>query len=180
MQNYMLKVLRVGEPAPSMRIDTPGVAQRYWNRVIKKQDWFDENKEHLIVLLLSTRYCVEGYSLVAIGSLSESIAHPREIFRAAVAGGAYGIIVLHNHPSGFPQPSQHDISLTQRLAAGADLLQVKLVDHVIIGRPNRPRIEGDVQKLSGVRVTRKARKTARESQRMSRQGYYSFREASLL
>jgi DNA repair protein RadC len=180
MHSYMFKVLRVGEPCPSMRINAPDLAQRYWNRVIKKQDWFDENKEHLVVLLLSTQMCVEGYSLVAIGSLNESIAHPREIFRAAVAGGAYGIVVIHNHPSGYPQPSQHDVALTRRLADAADLLQIKLLDHVIIGRANRQLFEDDdVEHLAGVRMTRKARQAV-ESRRISRQGYYSFKEAFLL
>jgi DNA repair protein RadC len=179
MQNYMVKVVRVGEPCPSMRLNAPDLAQRYWNRTIKKQDWFDESKEHLVVLLLSTQLCVEGYSLVAIGSLNESIAHPREIFRAAVAGGAYGIIVIHNHPSGYPEPSTSDVDLTRRLAAAADLLQIKLMDHVIIGRPNRQLFENDIEQLSSVRMTRKARQAV-ESRRISRQGYYSFKEAFLL
>lgn len=96
----MLKVLRVGEPELSLRIITPASARKYWNTVIKKQVWFDPDKEHLIVLLLSTKYDVEGYSLVSIGCLNQSIAHPREIFRAAVAAGCAGIVVLHNHPSG--------------------------------------------------------------------------------
>src|SRR5437870_1475659 len=103
-KSYMVKVLCVGEPVLPMRFNHPELARRFWNRVIKKQTWFDENKEHLIVLLLSTRYDVQGYSLVSIGTLNESLAHPREIFRPAVAMGCYAIIVLHNHPSGDPWP----------------------------------------------------------------------------
>lgn len=180
MQSYMLKVLRVGDPCPSMRmqINAPVLVQRYWNRVVKKQPWFDESKEHLVVLLLSTKLCVEGYSLVSIGSLNESIAHPREIFRAAVAGGAYGIILIHNHPSGYPEPSACDVDLTRRLAGAADLLQIKLLDHVIIGRPNPQLLEPDLMHTS-TRLTRKARKAC-EASRISRQGYYSFKEAFAL
>src|SRR6267143_1465810 len=104
--SYMVKVLRVGEPEVSMHIKTPGIARRYWESVVKRQPWFDESKETLVVLLLSTRYVIDGYSLVSIGTLNESFAHPREIFRAAVASGSFAIIVMHNHPSGDPRPSR--------------------------------------------------------------------------
>lgn len=70
-----------------------------------------------------------------MGSLNESIAHPREIFRPAIAAAAYAVIVVHNHPSGDPAPSTADHSLTRRLADAAELLQIKLLDHVIIGAP---------------------------------------------
>ena len=78
--------------------------------------------------------------MVSIGSMNESIAHPREIFRPVVATGAYGIILLHNHPSGDPSPSEADTRLTRRLAEAASILQVGLLDHVIVGAPteNRP------------------------------------------
>ena len=168
MQSYMLKVLRVGEPEQAMKVDTPGVARRYWERVIKKQTWFDENKEHLIVLLLSTRYNVEGYSLASIGTLNESIAHPRDIFRAAVASGCFAIVILHNHPSGDPSPSITDQTLTRRLIEAAEILQIKLLDHVIIGRRR-------LQSLPA-RMNRKAR----AAQAICRQGYFSFKEAGVI
>ncbi len=58
--------------------------------------------------------------------MNESIAHPREIFRPAVIASAYAVIVVHNHPSGDPSPSQADHSLTRRLAEAAELMQIKL------------------------------------------------------
>ena len=167
VQSYMLKVLRVGEPEPSMKVDSPQVARKYWNAVIKKQPWFDDQKETLIVLLLSTKYNVEGYSLASIGTLNESIAHPRDIFRAAIAGGCYGIIVMHNHPSGDPLPSDVDRSLTQRLRDAADLLQIKLLDHVIIGRVRLRKLTPRKLKPWRVRAA-------------SRRGYFSFREAGAI
>jgi DNA repair protein RadC len=166
-QSYMVKVLRVGECAPSMLIDTPEIACRYWRKVIESQTWFDENKEALVVLLLSTRYYVQGFSLVSIGSLNESIAHPREIFRAAIASGCYGIIVMHNHPSGDPGPSRQDHSLTKCLREAADLLQIILLDHVIVGRRR-------------VALPRKPGRPSRSSLPISRQGYFSFKEAGVL
>ncbi|MGI8821210.1 MAG: JAB domain-containing protein [Chthoniobacterales bacterium] len=170
MQSYMLKVLRVGEPIPETRIDAPRTAHGYWNRVIKKQTWFDESKEHLVVLLLSTRYGVEGYALASVGTLNESIAHPREIFRAAIAGGSYAIIVMHNHPSGDASPSQTDRWLTRRLTDAAELLQVRLFDHVIVGRRN----------LRPVPVKARSTRKQREAQAVSRRGYFSFKEEGCL
>jgi DNA repair protein RadC len=175
MQSYMLKVLRVGEPELSLRIITPAGARKYWNAVIKKQIWFDEAKEHLIVLLLSTKFDVEGYSLVSIGCLNESIAHPREIFRAAVAAGCGGIVILHNHPSGDPSPSTADHSLTSRLRDAADLLQIKLVDHVIVGR-RRSLKSGDIKLSRGLRSSSRIR----DVQEIAARGWFSFREAGAI
>lgn len=133
IQSFSVKVLRVGQPADSPKLDSPELALGYWNSIITHQEWYDENKEHLVALLLNTRYNIVGYSLVSIGSVNESIAHPREVFRAAIASGAYAFILMHNHPSGDSSPSQSDHSLTRRLMEGAELLQIKFLDHVIAG-----------------------------------------------
>ena len=92
--------------------------------------------ESLRVILLDTRYRLLHIEEVSLGSLNESIAHPREIFRPALTYSAHAVIVLHNHPSGDPSPSQTDHSLTRRLAEAAELLQIKLLDHIIIGAPS--------------------------------------------
>ena len=93
------------------------------------------HKESLRVMLLDTRYHLIGRHEVSLGSVNESIAHPRDVFRPAVVASAYAVIVVHNHPSGDPSPSQSDHSLTRRLVEAAELLQIKLLDHVIIGAP---------------------------------------------
>jgi DNA repair protein RadC len=92
-------------------------------------------KESLRVLLLDTRYHFKGFEEISLGSVNESIAHPRDVFRPAVIASAYAVIVVHNHPSGDASPSQTDHSLTRRLAEAAELLQIKLLDHIIIGAP---------------------------------------------
>jgi DNA repair protein RadC len=92
-------------------------------------------KESLRVILLDTRYHLIRIQEVSTGSVNESIAHPREIFHPAVVSSAYAVIVVHNHPSGDTSPSQADHSLTRRLAEAAELLQIKLLDHIIIGAP---------------------------------------------
>jgi len=93
-------------------------------------------KESLRVILLDTRYHLIRVEEVSIGSVNESIAHPRDIFRPALVSSAYAVIVVHNHPSGDASPSQTDHSLTRRLAEAAELLQIKLLDHIIIGAPS--------------------------------------------
>ncbi len=92
-------------------------------------------KESLRVVLLDTRYHLVRVEEISLGSINESIAHPRDVFRPAVISSAYAIVVVHNHPSGDPSPSQTDHSLTRRLAEAAELLQIKLLDHIIIGAP---------------------------------------------
>jgi DNA repair protein RadC len=95
--------------------------------------------ESLRVILLDTRYRlirVHPIQEVSTGSVNESIAHPRDIFRPAVISSAYAVIVVHNHPSGDASPSQTDHSLTRRLSEAAELMQIKLLDHIIIGAPS--------------------------------------------
>ncbi len=92
-------------------------------------------KESLRVLLLDTRYRLLETKEVSLGSVNESIAHPRDVFQPAVAASAYALIVVHNHPSGDPSPSSADHSLTRRLAEAAELMQIKLLDHIILGAP---------------------------------------------
>jgi DNA repair protein RadC len=93
------------------------------------------HKESLRIILLDTRYSLIKSEEVSLGSVNESIAHPRDVFRPALVASAYAVIVVHNHPSGDPSPSQSDHSLTRRLAEAAELLQIKLLDHVIVGAP---------------------------------------------
>ena len=92
-------------------------------------------KESLRVLLLDARYRLIDTKEISLGSVNESIAHPREVFQPAIVASAYAVIVVHNHPSGDPSPSSADHGLTRRLAEAAELLQIKLLDHVIIGAP---------------------------------------------
>ena len=68
-----------------------------------------------------------------MGSLNESVAHPREIFRPAIAHSAYAVVLVHNHPSGDPTPSKADKLLTKKLVEAGEMLQVAVADHIIIG-----------------------------------------------
>jgi len=93
------------------------------------------NQESLRVVLLDTRLHLLRVEEISLGSLDQSIAHPREIFRPALIYSAFAMIVAHNHPSGDTTPSEADHRLTRRLREAAQLLQISLFDHVIIGSP---------------------------------------------
>ena len=98
------------------------------------------DRELLRVLLLDTKLRLLAVEDVALGSLNECIAHPREIFRPAIMHSAYAAILVHNHPSGDPAPSQADHRLTRQLGDAAKLLQINLLDHIIIGLPDGGRV----------------------------------------
>lgn len=98
------------------------------------------HRESLRVILLNTRFHLIRVEEVSLGSMNESIAHPREVFRPALVYAAYAVIVVHNHPSGDPSPSQADHSLTRRLREAGELLQIRLLDHIIIGSPAEGRL----------------------------------------
>jgi len=91
------------------------------------------NRESLRVVLLDTKLQLMRIEEVSHGTLNETSAHPREILRPALIYAAYAFVLVHNHPSGDPTPSDPDRRLTTRLAEAARLLQINLHDHVIIG-----------------------------------------------
>ena len=97
------------------------------------------SRESLRVVLLDTKLQLMRTEEVSSGSLNESTAHPREIFRPAIIHSAYAVILVHNHPSGDPAPSDADHRLTRRLAEAATLLQIRLFDHIIIGTADNGR-----------------------------------------
>jgi len=119
------------EPVSQQKLDSPELIYKLLGDEMRML-----RTESLRVVLLDTRYRLMRVESVSVGSMNESIAHPREIFRPAPTYSAYAVIVVHNHPSGDPSPSQTDHSLTRRLAEAAELLQIKLLDHIIIGAPS--------------------------------------------
>ena len=90
-------------------------------------------QEHLRGLYLDTRNRLIRDEVITIGTLNESLAHPREIFHPAVETHAAAIILVHNHPSGDPFPSRDDIELTKQIYEASRLMEIEVLDHVIIG-----------------------------------------------
>lgn len=91
--------------------------------------------EQVMVAVLDTRHRHLGTTVISIGTVNESSAHPREILRPVITRAGHGFIVVHNHPSGDPSPSRADELITRRIAEAADLMQVVFLDHIIIGKP---------------------------------------------
>ena len=89
-------------------------------------------KEHFVVLLLNARHEVQCRETVSIGSLNASIVHPREVFLPAILHSAASVVLVHNHPSGDPEPSEEDLSITRRLVQVGDLVGIDVLDHVIV------------------------------------------------
>ncbi len=97
-------------------------------------------QESLRALYLDARLRLIRAEEITRGSVSECMAHPREIFRQAMIHSAYAVVVLHNHPSGDPSPSAADIRITRMLREASQLLQINLIDHMILGSPDGGRV----------------------------------------
>lgn len=100
------------------------------NLIYELQDF---QQEHLVCLYLNTKNEVIKQETVFKGSLNQSVAHPREIFRSAVKYSAARLILAHNHPSGNPTPSESDIHFTKRMQECGKMMGIEVLDHIIIG-----------------------------------------------
>lgn len=101
-----------------------------------------EVRECFMVILLNARHEALAVETVSIGSLNSSIVHPREVFRPAIMAAAAAIILVHNHPSGNPEPSEEDISITKRLVESGKLLGIPVLDHIISARRGATSLQG--------------------------------------
>ncbi len=119
---------RPGDRTP---IDSPAAAA-----AALSQNLMWQLQERFAVLLLDVKNCLLGTQLITIGSATETLAPPKEIFREIIKQGAARVIVGHNHPSGHVEPSCRDMELTRQLLSGAKLLEIPILDHVILGNGN--------------------------------------------
>lgn len=90
------------------------------------------DREQFVVFHMDVRNNILSYEVVAIGSLSSALIEPREVFKAAILSNASKIILMHNHPSGDPDPSMDDIEITKRLQKAGYLLNIPVIDHIIV------------------------------------------------
>jgi DNA repair protein RadC len=90
-------------------------------------------KEYFIGLYLNTRHFIIRNEPISIGTLDTSLLHPREVFGPALTDGASSIIIVHNHPSGNPEPSDEDKKVTLALSSAGKIVGIQLIDHIIIG-----------------------------------------------
>ena len=124
-------------PESMLICETPDQAADYWRLHIATHPYFNPDCECLAVLLLNTRRRVKGHQLLTIGTIDTLLVDSRVVFRSAVIASASAIVLLHNHPSNDPTPSQADIKVTRDLIRAGQLLKIEVLDHVIIGNPSR-------------------------------------------
>jgi hypothetical protein len=132
----LLSLRECPTPAEMQVCDTPDKAAAYWRAHITAHPCFNPDVESFVVLLVNTRRKIQGHCLISTGTLDTILVHPREVFRPAVIGAAAAIVLMHNHPSGDPTPSEADIKVTRDLIRAGQLLKIEALDHVIIGQPD--------------------------------------------
>lgn len=98
-----------------------------------KQFLGELDREYFVLMCLNVKNEPNAINVCHIGSLNSSIVHPREIMKSAVLSNAASILVLHNHPSGRPEPSQEDIDVTKRLVEAGNIMGIELLDHLVVG-----------------------------------------------
>ena len=104
-----------------------------FQKILASEHETDRDKEHFWTAGLNTKNRIKYIELVSLGTLSNAMIHPREVFRFAVMNATAQLIVAHNHPSGDPSPSCDDIAITERLKSAGEIMGIALLDHVIIG-----------------------------------------------
>lgn len=134
------------------RLDSPAAAASIAAAKLR-----DRDRECVLALYLDVKNRLLREELLSLGSLSQAVIHPREIFKLALELSASGLIIAHNHPSGDTTPSAHDLQLTAQLQAGAALLGLRLLDHLIIGDGDYRSLlaEGYLGKFGGEVVEKK-------------------------
>jgi len=101
-----------------------------------KKEIGNKMKESFYILSLTTRNNLISADNVSTGTLSASLAHPREVFLPAIKNSASTVIIVHNHPSGDTQPSEDDLNITKRLKEAGKILGIDVVDHIIVSKTN--------------------------------------------
>ena len=90
------------------------------------------DREHFVVLCLDSKNRITGYHVVSVGSLSASLVHPREVLKAVILSNSAAMILMHNHPSGDPEPSSEDFKVTHKMYKAGQAIGIPVLDHVIV------------------------------------------------
>jgi DNA repair protein RadC len=118
---------------------SPDQIAKYFREFIKVDPRFNPDVECFYTVLLSTRRRVIGYTLISTGTLDTILVHPREVFKPAIVASAAAMVLIHNHPSGDPSPSEADIKVTRDLIRAGQLLKIDVLDHLVMGCPTAER-----------------------------------------
>lgn len=109
----------------------PAIAANCIQAILQSYDEFEKEKEHFFIIGVNNKNNIIYIDLVSIGTVSETIVHPREVFRYAILKGVSGILIAHNHPSGDLMPSKEDLQTTRRLVECGKILGITILDHII-------------------------------------------------
>ena len=94
----------------------------------------DKKKEYFVILSLDSRNNLIKVSDISIGTLNANLVHPREVFKEAIQATAASVILVHNHPSGDPEPSEDDLEINKRLVEAGEILGIGVIDHIIVSK----------------------------------------------
>ncbi|MFN9112721.1 MAG: RadC family protein [Bacteroidota bacterium] len=125
---YFVAEDRGGKSRPILGTrDACEAVEEFWRRQP------DSKQERFCVLTLDTKNHPIAWHVVSIGTVDAAIVHPREVFRPAIMDSATSVIVSHNHPSGDPEPSSHDLAITRRLIEAGKAVGIEVIDHIVAG-----------------------------------------------
>lgn len=117
---------------PPKTLDHPQAVADMWP-VISGTPEFRDGQESFVVIYLDTRRKYMGHSVIATGLVDSVSVHAREVFRGAIMANAQAVLIMHNHPSGNPSPSEADIRVTRDLIRAGQLLKLEVLDHIVMG-----------------------------------------------
>jgi len=128
----LLAAIELGDRVLNFHKEKLQIASPYDVFEYLKYDMMNLEQEVLVALYLDVKTNLIAKKQIFLGSLNQSLIHPREVFKYAVKYSAYSVILVHNHPSGDPEPSKQDIQVTKTFIEAGKLLQIEILDHVII------------------------------------------------
>ena len=122
------KRLSTRRAANGLTFSDPGTIADYYMERLRH-----EEKENLFCLMLDTKFKLIGEERISTGTVNFAVVSVRDLFLAAMRHRAVQIILVHNHPSGDPQPSEADINITRRVQSAGEMMEIRLLDHIIVG-----------------------------------------------
>jgi DNA repair protein RadC len=100
--------------------------------ILEAENHVDQDKEHFWTVGLNQRNGIKYIELVSLGTLNAALVHPREVFRMAIFEGIGGLIIVHNHPSKNPEPSDDDLTIAKKLQMAGEIIGIKVMDSIIM------------------------------------------------
>ena len=127
---YLIRECTVVYP-DNLRSNSPGLISKWIGETL---DLERRSKELLVLICFDIHFMIIGFSIISIGTVDTACASPREIFQTALAVGANKIVLVHNHPSGDPQPSKSDMDILELVKRAGEIIEIELTDFIITGR----------------------------------------------